>query len=412
VPRVLVPVAIVAAALLLPRPAAGQLVLGQYEDEAPLGTWNVFGLPSAASLGLGGAQFARASDPSVSLVNPALLLSLPRYAATLAGSSTWASMFKYSLVNTGVVSTPGDLVGRALGLDFGGVSLRVGRWAVAASSGILEYYGRPGIIARDASGTDTIDMAQTGYLRDIHVAAAGRIGGRLSAGLGLNVVTGQLGRQVVETMSGSTGEITISDDKEERFRGVYLNGGVAWEVTGRLTAAAVFRTPYMKKSRAQSHLRYQAPAGGTDIETDAAAVNEYEQPWVLGLGAAYHFSATWTVAADAAFFGWSRYSVTFFGEPLARDFRNVVRAAAGAEYLLAARVFGRPTLIPLRLGVSYDPQPMRAPHSVYFWAHAGAGLRFASLAVDLSAGAGCESGSGNGLWAGRLAVSVTYYWDR
>ena len=412
VPRVLLPIAVCAAALLIRVPAAGQLVLGQYEDEAPLGTWNIFGLPSAASLGLGGVQFARASDVSVSLVNPALLLSLPRYTATLEGSSTWASMFKYSLVNTGVVSTSGDLVGRASGLDFGGVSFRAGSWAVAASSGILEYYGRPGIIAEDASRTDTIDMSQTGYLRDIHLAAARRIGGRLSAGLGLNVVSGRLRRQVIETMSGSTGEVTISDIKEERFRGVFLNGGVAWEATGRLTAAAVFRSPYIKKADAQSHLRYQGPSAGTDIRTDAAAVNEYLQPWVLGLGAAYHFSAAWTVAADAAFFGWSHYSVTFFDEPLARGFRNIVRAGAGAEHLLAARVFGRPALIPIRLGVSYDPQPMRVPRSAYYFVHAGAGLRFSSLAVDLSAGAGRENGSGDGLWTGRLAVTVTYIWDR
>ncbi len=65
--RTFFPFALLAGCLFFRGAASAQLVLGQYEDEAPLGTWNIFGAPSAASIGLGGAQFARAWDGSISL---------------------------------------------------------------------------------------------------------------------------------------------------------------------------------------------------------------------------------------------------------------------------------------------------------------------------------------------------------
>jgi hypothetical protein len=412
VPRFLLPVAVPALCLLLCLPASAQLVLGQYEDEAPLGTWNVFGLPSAPSVGLGGVQFARAWDCSASLANPALLVFLPRYSVTLTGSVAWASLFKYSLVNTGVVATAGNLTARSLGIEFGGFSWRWGKWAFSAAAGILENYSRPGIVAQDAYLTDSLDMGQTGFLRDYHLAVARRVTKRFSAGLGLNYVSGRLHRQVLETYLVPMDQITITDEKDENYRGFFLNGGIAWELTDRLTAALICRSPFIKRADARSTLRYQAPAGNTDIQINAEARNEYQQPWVFGTGWCFRFSDVWTLAADLAFFGWSRYRATFFDEPLGRPFRDIVKAGAGVEYLAAGRLFGRSARIPLRLGFSYDPQPMTAPHSAYYAISLGTGFRISSLAVDLSGSIGRENGSGDSLSAGKVAMTVTYFIDR
>jgi hypothetical protein len=83
--RALLPAAVAAACLAIAGPVSAQLVLGQYEDEAPLGTWNIFGAPSAPSVGLG-VSFVRATDPSISLTTPALLAGLPRFSIALSGS--------------------------------------------------------------------------------------------------------------------------------------------------------------------------------------------------------------------------------------------------------------------------------------------------------------------------------------
>ena len=53
-----------------------QMDMGQYEDEAPIQTWNTYGIQTAASLGRGGAGFTLAVDSSSSLLNPALLIQV------------------------------------------------------------------------------------------------------------------------------------------------------------------------------------------------------------------------------------------------------------------------------------------------------------------------------------------------
>jgi hypothetical protein len=411
-PRFLLPVAVAAFCLNLFLPASAQLVLGQYEDEAPLRTWNSFGIPSAAAVGLGGLGFARAQESTTSLTNPALLASLSRYSATLSGAYSAASLFKYSLVNTGVIVTRGNLVAGTYGLDSGSLSFRLGSWAFAAASGLLESYGRPGIRAEDSSQTYSLEMSQSGYLRVFHAAAARRVVAGLSAGLGVNYVSGRVSRSVLEEYSYPTGLITIVDNKEEKYRGFFLNGGISWDLAGRLTAALVFRSPYVKRAEAQSALRYQAPAGGTDIEINAQARNEYRQPWIFGAGGCYRLSAAWTLNADLAFFGWSRYRARFFDEPLARPFRDVLKAGVGVEYLANARIFGHSGRVPLRLGVAYDPQPMDAPRSSYLSIGAGTGFRFPSLALDLSGSIGRETGSGYSLMAGQVVLTFTYVLNR
>lgn len=411
-PRVLFPAVVITLGLLLYVPASAQLVPGQYEDEAPLRTWNIFGIPSAPAVGLGGFRFALAADASASLTNPALLVSLPGYSVTLSGCASATSLFEYSLVNTGVVSTSGNLTARSYGVEFGGVSFRLGRWTFAAATGIVEDYGRPGISVEDSSQTYALELSQSGYLRVFHAAVARPITGRISAGLGLNYVSGRLSRSVLEEYTYPTGLITISDDISEKFRGFFLNGGIAWDLTGRLTAALVFRSPYVKSAEARSALRYQAPAGDTDIQTKASARNRYRQPWIFGAGGCYRLSDGWALNADLAYFGWSRYRVTFFDEPLDRPFRDVLKAGAGVEYLAVARIFGRSARVPLRLGITYDPQPMSEPHSLYLSIGLGTGFHLPSLAVDLSGSFGREKGSGDSLKAGQAVLTFTYISDR
>jgi hypothetical protein len=406
VKRILFPFALLAGFLLFRGAASAQLVLGQYEDEAPLGTWNVFGSPPAPSVGLGGAQFARPWDASSSLANPALLASLPRLSAFLSGSYAAASLFKYSVVNTGVVESAGNPAVGVFGLDGGGLAVRLGPWALALVAAAPESYGRPSIAVGEAGYKLTFN--QTGYLRIFHAGLARRLPAGWTFGLGLNYAIGRLDRSTVELYGAGASGITITDDKAESFHGFYVNAGLTWEGTRRLTAAFVVRSPYVRKGPGESLLRYQAPAAGTDIRIAAEAVNAYRQPWVLGAGLSYRLSAAWSLAADASYFGWSRYRVTYFDEPLARPFRNILKAGAGVEYLAPALMYGRSARIPFRLGFAVDPQPMTTVHSSYWALTFGTGLELRSLAVDVSASFGRETGSGRSLRAGKILLSVRY----
>jgi len=407
--RLLPRIILSALGLLLSLPASAQLVIGQYEDEAPLRTWNVFGIPTGPSLALGGTQYARPADVSGSLANPALLLTMPRFSATAACSYSSASLFKYSLVNTGVASSRGNLGVGIVGFDVGGVSFRWGGWAFAAAAGLLESYARPGVDIQVPDASYGLQFHQSGILRVFHLAVARRFSGRLTAGLGVNWVTGYLRRDTIEQYFESLGTVAWTDQITENYRGFFLNGGLACELSGRLTIALVGRTPMVKKAQAASSLTYHVPVELPDIVTNAEAVNEYRQPWVWGGGLAYRLRKAWTLVADVTYFEWSRYRVLYFDEPLERRFRDVLKAGAGVEYVLEGRLFNGEAGFPLRLGFSYDPQPMSTPHSSYYSITAGAGLRTKALSIDLSGSLGSEAGSGSSLMAGRVALSLTYF---
>ena len=278
--RKLFPIALLAGVLFARGAASAQLVVGQYEDEAPLGTWNTFGAPSAPSVGLGGTQFARAWDVSASLANPALLLSLPRLAASLSASYGAASMFRYALVNTGPVESRSNLSVGVLGIDHGGLAYRRGAWAFALALAAPESYGRPGIVIGE--GGYQLTFEQTGYLRVLHAGVARRLPWGLSLGIGLNYAEGKLDRTTVEQTADILRIVTITDDKHETFQGLYVNAGLTWAANAALTAALVVRSPYVKEGAAESLLRYEVPVEGTDIRIDAAATNAYRQPWVVG----------------------------------------------------------------------------------------------------------------------------------
>jgi len=409
--RALLP-AVAAACLAIAGPVSAQLVLGQYEDEAPLGTWNIFGAPSAPSVGLG-VSFVRATDPSISLTNPALLAGLPRFSIALSGSYAAATLYKYSFVNTGVASSDGDLAAGVLGFDHGAFAFRSGKWAFALAAAVPESYARPAVLAGfEGEGMSyELSLDQTGRLRLFHGAIARQLPAGFSVGLGLSYASGTLDRSIVERTSTAERVVTITDDKGERLHGLFVNGGVSWEATRRLTASLAFRSPYLKKGDGRSLLRYEVAGAGTDIRIEAEAVNEYLQPWIVGAGCAYSLSESWSFAAELAWFGWSAYEVTYYDEPLVRSFRNVVRAGAGGEYLAPARMFGKSVMIPFRAGVVFDPQPMREPRSSYLALALGTGLRLRALAVDISGHIGRESGSGDSLKAAKIVLSLRYIID-
>lgn len=395
------------ALLAFPEFSPGQLAVGQYEPEAPLRTWNLFGPESAAALGRGHTSLAYAEDPASALTNPSLLAGLEGLHLSLNGARSSASLYRYALVNTGVLTSDENLSLDSLVLDFGGLSLRAGSWAFGLSASIYEIYDRPGIDYEYSSqGQPAYGLAfnQNGFLRVFNFSVARRFGRRLKVGLGMNLANGSLERETVENYPRSG--ITISDRKEHDFTGAYLNGGMTAALCDRLDVALVFRTPYVRTADSRSRLRYSAPAGGTDIRIDAEAEDRFEQPLVLGLGLSFVAWRSVRILADLLYFNWSDYSVTFFGEEMERNFRDTIRLGLGGETSLRINVLGSVAALPLRIGLIYDPQPMREPTSAYTSFTVGTGIRWRMIALDLGASLGSEKGSGRSLEARRVALSL------
>lgn len=410
---------------LFPETSWPQLILGQYEDEAPFRTWNTLGITTAASLALGETQFTSASDCAVSLSNPAQLTRLPKITFTVNSSFNSASFFKYSLVNTGVLFTDKNSSLSLWAFDFAGASLRLKNWAFALSMALVEIYDRPRADYRYSPGDSlyySLNLNQEGSLKNINFSIARKFFKGFSAGIGLNFSYGLLKKDVSEKWIREN--ITITDNKSHEFQGFYLNGGLVWELAEKIEVAAIFRTPYVKKSKSESLLRYYAPEGNTDIKIEVPSNNEYnseyKQPFVAGMGVSYKFSPELRVASDFTFYNWSKYKVIYFKEDelseeeqeelygLERKFKNIIKIGAGVEYMSSRRIFGQKVNVPLRAGLSYDPQPMKDPNSSYFYFSLGTGLHWGKFLLDAGVLVGKESGSGNSLSARKVSLSLSF----
>jgi len=398
----------VAALAVVPSAGLAQLVIGQYEDEAPLRTWNTFPFTAAASLGRGETSFSLSPDCSAGVANPALLSLLPDFTLFIDGSITRASFQKYGLVNTGVLYSEANMIQGVVALDFAGLSFRIKGWTFAADISLPEYYNRPGAAYRYSDrGTlqYLLRFTQVGVLRDVHFSAARSIGRRISAGLGVHYIWGSLER---ETLEQSAVGYTITDRKTRDFRGVFANGGVLLELGKKLRLGLSFRAPFRKKAENRSFLEYAAPAGNTDIIIEGESQDSTEQPSVLGMGASWMVSPKVMISGEVAVHAWSRYSVSYFGEKQERDFRDTIKLGTGAEAEIPVRAFGMSVRLPLRIGLVCDQQPMRSVRSTYLYMTAGTGLHWTSWRLDVSAAIGRETGSGAGLTGTRFAASLGY----
>jgi long-subunit fatty acid transport protein len=407
---VLVVVFIAAAVLAAARPLPAQLILGQYEEEAPVGTWNTFPYLSAAALGRGQTAFTLARDASAGPVNPALLAFLPK--VTLAGGGYYhiAAFNAYGPVNTGVLGSEGNIDLSVYGFDFAGVSFRLGGWGFGFSVSAPELYNRPTaeykVVTSQGRLLEKDVFTQSGLLRDFNIAVARKIGSRLSLGLGLNIVRGELNRQWLEQWAADGGMYQILDHKVRQFQGIFVNGGIVYDIPDVFRLALVIRSPFVKKSDSRSDLTYDSADGVTEIAIPDTASDEYRQPLIAGMGVSCGISRSFTLAADVTYLAWSTYKATFFGDPDPRSFRDVVRTAVGGEYKPSFALLGARARVPLRLGFVYDPQPMSDPKSAYFGITVGSGLEWKFLLIDFGLMIGRESGSGSDLDVKRFALSM------
>jgi long-subunit fatty acid transport protein len=391
-------------------PANAQLMIGQYEDEAPFRTWNTFGIQSASAVGRGETQFALVADSSAAVINPARLTALPKFSFTLNGSYSAASFYKYAIVNTGVLFTEGNSSMGIYALDFAGIAFTHNGWAFGISAGLLENYERPPQNPDYEYGGKIqylFEFAQSGYIRNYNIALARRIGQRVSVGIGVNYITGSMEKTIVENYYFNG--VTISDTKFHDFKGFYLNGGLTAEVTQKLTIAAVFRTPFTKDADSKSDLHYDSPQGNTDIRIEAAAANKYKQPLVCGVGLDYRFSPQLRISTDVSFFDWSSYSITYFDETIKRDFKNIIKVGGGLEYTGSIRLFRQNIQVPVRGGISYDPQPIEEPNTHYLYYTLGVGMHWHRLHLDAGAMLGSEKGSGHDLTGRKFSITLSYF---
>ena len=402
-------ISIIGLLVSLPHPALSQLVLGQYEDEAPLQTWNIFGITTAASLSRGSTSFTLSDGSAASLSNPALLAKLPNFTLSFSGSYRATTMNKYGIVNTGAFSSEQNSAFGLYSGDFAGISLNIRGWAFSLSVGVQENYTRPEVnwdFEFAGQLYYSITFRQTGILINYNFSLAKKITNGIALGLGLNLIQGTYEKHLEEQWIQA--DQTIFDDKAHDFYGFYINGGIVLDILENFSVAAVVRSPYKKNADSESLYRFFDSTIDTDIKIDSSETSIYHQPLMIGLGLQSNILPSLTIAADASYLNWSNYTVHYFGEILRRDFKDVFRLNAGLEYTNEYPLFNTILDVPLRLGIIYDPQPMKNPNSYYFCYTLGAGIRFRNVHLDVGYISGKEYGSGFNLAFHRIFLTFNF----
>jgi hypothetical protein len=397
---------------LLTSTASAQLILGQYEDEAPARSWNTSGLVTAASMGFGGVPMAFSLDAASSLINPALLISGPRISILTNASAGKASFFRYGVVNTGVLETANRISSATYALDFIGTAIRAGRLAIGASLSLLETYSRPRTVGSESYSGETVyslEFKQSGYLWNINLSAAYEISSRLSIGAGVNRVFGAYEKNLREDLFYNGNVIT--DEKTLDYRGFFVTAGLLFRPTGKFSLAVSARSPYQKRAEGVSLYRFQNSGTSTDVRIESSGESRFFQPAVFGVGAGYHLDQHWRFSLNMAYFNWSRYTVNYFEEERPRVFRNIIQVYGGLEYRRNIRLFGRIIDTPFRVGFCYDPQPVTAPSYNYLYLALSSGFNFGKLSLNLSLMLGGERSSGENLVGQRIALSLGYSID-
>jgi long-subunit fatty acid transport protein len=163
-----------------------------------------------------------------------------------------------------------------------------------------------------------------------------------------------------------------------------MNFGFLWDINPTITIGAVFKTPF----KASFHYRYQEtqkveqPAIGK-IMTSSIKYSEHRElkmPMSYGLGIAVRLSDILTLSFDVYRTNWSRFFMEdkdnhdtspINGVPRKHSHvHDTTQLRLGGEYLLMLEK----TIIPLRTGLFYDPQPSQKHPDDFFGFSLGSGV--------------------------------------
>ena len=187
-----------------------------------------------------------------------------------------------------------------------------------------------------------------------------------------------------------TGKIKDSD-RYYGFSGFNMHIGFLWDINEFVTIGGVVKTPFTGEMQHERVVISETKSPGLPLHTERYRLDEdvdLEMPLSYGLGVALRFSDRFTVSMDIFRTEWDHFRMEDgFGRRVnpitgkqshesSTDATHQVRL--GAEYLF---VFTE-TVVPLRWGLFYDPEPSEN-NPEYFWGCSiGTGISIGDLIFD------------------------------
>ena len=254
------------------------------------------------------------------------------------------------------------------------------------------------------SSKQQVDFRQRGTLKTISPAYCIQVTPDLALGVTFNFWTDKLfwgnGWSSHTKIKGDieglrTWKNYRSDDYQRysSFTGFNMNLGFLWNVNRYLTLGGVLKTPFKADIKHQRHLVTTSLSSDGSISEDKLDIKEnvdLYMPLSYGLGVAVRFSDEFTLSLDAYRTEWSKFILedskgdrySPVTGKLSKDSHvhatNQVRL--GAEYLIILTN----TVIPLRGGLFYDPEPGQNRQNDFWGFSLGTGLSIGDLILDIA----------------------------
>jgi long-subunit fatty acid transport protein len=242
--------------------------------------------------------------------------------------------------------------------------------------------------------TDHMEFSQEGYLYTISPSCAVQITPRFSMGGTLNFWDNALGRNGWESaydsvlsgeVMGNPVEIKFSQREDVSFEGFNAHAGFLWHINGSWTLGGVYRTAFDADLRKKTYERQdsQPPVTGRKDLTE-------RMPPSYGLGLAYRRSDNWTAAFDVYRTGWSGFVIRdragnetnpLDGSSISEGrLKDTTQVRLGAEYLFIQSN----SLIPVRAGLFYDPEPAKGHLDEFYGFSLGTGYARGRAVFDIA----------------------------
>ena len=343
----------------------------------------------ARAAGMGGAFIATADDATAASWNPAGLVHLEKPEFSLvygyfnrdqsfsSGSHPEVNGNDQSMdangINYASVAVPFTLYGKNVV-----TSLNYQRLIDMNKS-----YGIPTYNFNPATQMKNFNYSQKGYLSTISPAIAIQVMPELYVGVALNIWNDFLGTSSWE--SAQSGTIPLAGGSflnkyKYTFSGLNATAGALVNLD-KLSIGVVLKSPF-------SASIHQTDTGGGGMPDKKET---WKMPMSAGLGLAYRFNDKLSASVDAY---WTQWSASVWKDylgaewnPIAGDLTakvgkpdDTTSIRLGAEYLF----INDKTVIPLRAGLFYDPQPGFKKVDNYYGFSLGSGYTYQKYSFDIA----------------------------
>ncbi len=259
------------------------------------------------------------------------------------------------------------------------------------------------------TGKDKVDFRQSGSLSTISPAFAVEVTPDFSLGATFNIWTDNLfwsnGWESDTTIrskkysggmfnGGSTLEQVekfTDSDRYYGFSGFNMHLGFLWDINNFVTIGGVVKTPLTADMQHERIVRRRTRAPGLPLTLTSLRVDEnveLDMPLSYGLGVALRFSDRFTVSCDVYRTEWDHFRLEdgegnrlspTTGEPSYKSpIEETTQVRLGAEYLF---IYPR-TVIPVRAGLFYDPEPSEKNPEDFWGFSLGTGLSIGDFIFD------------------------------